>query len=269
MSEAGPGGAPREVLEPLRSAPRRTAIVSDIDGTLAPISAAPGDATVPPEAADVLRALAARYALVACLSGRRAVEARRLVGVGELVYVGNHGFESLSPGEESAVLDPAISERAELARGFLHELDGEALERAGLRGEDKGPIQSLHWRGADDEAAAERQAREIAARAERSGLEARWGRKVLELRPVADLDKGSAISRLIRERGVGLALYGGDDVTDLDAFAALRRLLAEGELERAVCVGVASDEEPRGLREGSDLVVDGTSGFLALLDGLA
>jgi trehalose 6-phosphate phosphatase len=260
---------PAKLLDPLRDEPGRSAIICDIDGTLAPISPRPDQASVPAETRATLRALAARYALVGCLSGRRAVEARRMVGVQELVYVGNHGFESVGPGEEEPRIDPAISSQAERASAFVGALDRDRLVALGLRREDKGPIQSLHWRGAPQEAEAELEAKEIAGRAAEGGLEARWGRKVLELRPLAEIDKGSAIERLITENGAVCALYGGDDVTDLDAFRALRKMRDEGRLEHAVCVGLASDEEPTGLREGSDVMVDGTKGFLELLRSLA
>lgn len=257
-----------ELLEPFRTEPARSAILCDIDGTLAPIAAEPDGASVPDEARATLRALATRYALVGCLSGRQSLEARRLVGVDELVYVGNHGFESLAPGTDEPRVDPAVSEAAERARELIAALDPTRLERAGLRLEDKGPIQSLHWRGAAREADAEREAKEVAARAAEGGLEARWGRKVLELRPASGIDKGSAIERLIDQHGADRALYGGDDITDLDAFRALRRMRSDGRLEHAACVGVASDEEPPGLREHSDVVVAGTAGFLDLLNSL-
>jgi trehalose 6-phosphate phosphatase len=197
------------------------------------------------------------------------VDARRMVGVGELVYVGNHGLELLVPGVDEPRLAPAMSAGAERAREFIAALDRARLDGVGLRREDKGPIQSLHWRGAARGEEAELEAKEIAARAADRGLEPRWGRKVLELRPMADIDKGSAVERLIAEHRLPRALFGGDDVTDLDAFGALRRMRSTGRLEHAVCVGVASDEEPPDLRERSDVVVEGTAGFLDVLRSLA
>ena len=71
---------------------------------------------------------------------------------------------------------------------------------------------------------------------------------MLEIRPVAEIDKGTAAERLLGERSVELALFGGDDRGDLDAFAALREMANAGRLRAAVCVGVASDEAPAGAR---------------------
>ena len=65
------------------------------------------------------------------------------------------------------------------------------------------------------------------------------------------------------------ALFGGDDETDLDAFTALRWLERAGRLDQAVCIGVASEEQPEDLAERTDVTVDGTAGFLAVLRMLA
>jgi trehalose 6-phosphate phosphatase len=96
-----------------------------------------------------------------------------------------------------------------------------------------------------------------------------WGRKVLEIRPPVRLDKGRGVERLLRGAGLTGALYAGDDRTDLDAFAALRRLVDEGELQTAVCVGVRSDETPEELEAEADILVDGPAGVRRMLEALA
>ena len=255
-------------LEPLRAEPRRSAILCDVDGTLAPIVTDPEAAAVPEEARRVLRDLAQRYLLVACVSGRRASAARRLVGLDELTYAGNHGLEVLTPGEIEPRIDPSVGRRAAAAAGFAARLDWAALGSIGLRLEDKGPIQAIHWRGAPDVEAAEQRAREVAALAEEEGLIPHSGRMVLELRPTADVHKGIAIRRLIADPGAARATFGGDDRTDVDGFDALHELERTGELETAVCVGVDSAEAPAELRAQADVVVSGTAGFLELLRSL-
>jgi trehalose 6-phosphate phosphatase len=257
------------LLEPLRAHPGSSAIFCDIDGTLAPIVERADDAAVPEDAAEVLRSLARTYALVGCVSGRRASEARRLVAVDELVYIGNHGFERLLPGEGEPELDPAVAGHEDDAVAFAGRLDAGELSSAGLRVEDKGPIRSLHWRGAADQGAAETRAREIASEAIGRNLVPHWGRKVLEIRPAVHLDKGTALAELLEERGVPNALFGGDDRTDVDAFRRLRDLRAAGHLEASVCVGVSSEEEPAELRAEADVMVEGTAGFLEVLRELA
>jgi trehalose 6-phosphate phosphatase len=258
-----------ELIEPLRADPGASAVLCDIDGTLAPIVPDPEDAAVPEETREVLRQLGGRYALVACVTGRPALEARWIVGIEELVYSGNHGLELLRPGATDPELDPAVADDARRARDFVLDLGAAEVSAAGLRLESKGPIQALHWRGAEDEAAARRQADRIAGAARTAALVPHWGRKVLEIRPVAHIDKGTAVERLLSEHAAQLALFGGDDRGDLDAFAALGRLAGSGRLRAAVCVGVASDEAPPELAELADAVVAGPDGFLEVLRTLA
>jgi trehalose 6-phosphate phosphatase len=267
-SETG-AGSWSALLDPLRGDPARTAILTDVDGTLAPIVDRPEDAAVPEPARAALAALSERYGLVGCVSGRQATDARRLVGLGELAYAGNHGLELLLPGEAEPRLDPSLEGREAEAAEFLDGLDAAALAGAGLRREDKGPIQALHWRGAPQETAAERRAREIALAAGRAGLEPRWGRKVLELRPIGGGGKDGAVASLLAGGQLDRALYAGDDRTDLDAFRRLRELREGEELETAVCVGVLSPEAPAELAGESDLTVSGPEGWLAILESLA
>ena len=189
------------ILEPLRADPASAAILCDIDGTLAPIVGDPDAAAVPAEATAVLAALAGRYRLVACVSGRRASAARRMVGVEQLTYAGNHGLEVLGPGDSTPSLDPELGDRGGAAAGFVSGLDWDRLGRVGLRLEDKGPIQAIHWRGAADEQAASQRARELAVLAEEEGFVAHLGRMVVEVRPLSTVHKGTAVRRLISEAG--------------------------------------------------------------------
>jgi len=231
-----------DLLAPLREAPERSALIFDVDGTLAPIVARPELAEVPRATKAELERLAVRYLLVAFVSGRSGEEARRLVGLSGVRYVGNHGLE----------LDPGAYELQAQLAAFR-----DTVER---KVEDKGLTLTYHFRGAN-EAEARAELEEIARRAAAEGLAPRWGRKVLEIRPAVQADKGTAVQVLIREAGARRALYAGDDTTDLDAFAAL----ADTSLEHVVRVAVSSEEAPPGLTAAADLVVEGTSGLAGIL----
>ncbi len=257
------------LLEPLRDDPGHTAVLTDVDGTLAPIVERAEDAAVSPATREALHALSERFALVCCVSGRQAEEARRLVGLDGLAYAGNHGLELLLPGDDAPRPDPSLAGRERDAAAFVATIDSEVLAPSGLRLEDKGAIQALHWRGAEDEAAAEARAHELATAAGRAGLEPRWGRKVLELRPVGGGGKDAAVASLLASDGLAHVVYAGDDRTDLDAFRRLRELQEEGELRSAVSVGIASEEAPSELQEESDLTVEGPPGWLGVLEWLA
>jgi trehalose 6-phosphate phosphatase len=228
-------------LARLRSEPGRAAVLLDVDGTLAPIVARPELAAVPEETREEVRRLATRYALVAAVSGRAGTDAKRLVGVERVVYIGVHGLE--------------LAPEAERWRARLRPFAAESWPWL----EDKGLTVAFHWREAPDEQAAQRELEAIAAQAAEAGLEARWGRKVLELRPPVEADKGTAVRTLLAERGLERALYAGDDTTDLDAFRGL-----DG-LELGVRVAVASPEGPPELRDAADLVVDSPGELLELL----
>ena len=258
-----------DALQPLRADPSRAAVLLDIDGTLAPIVEHAADARVPERTRQLLAAVARRYRLVACVSGRRASEARALVSLGTITYLGSHGAELLRAGWMEAVVDRDFEEWARRVADFGHKLSAAELRRARVRVEDKGPILAFHWRGASDEQSARAMIDAIAARAEAGGLSVHWGRKVLEVRPPVRIDKGAGITALLQGSGVQTALYAGDDATDLDAFRALARLSEAGRLKRALRVGVRSDEGPDAILEEADLVVDGTEGVEELLSVLA
>lgn len=225
----------------LRSEPGRAGVLLDVDGTLAPIVARPELSVVPEETREQVRRLAGRYALVACVSGRTGKEAERLVGVEGVVYVGVHGLE----------LAPEAERWRETLRPFAGE-DWPWLE-------DKGLTVAFHWREAPNDEQARRSLELVAERARAAGIEAHWGRKVLELRPPVEADKGTAVRALLAERGLTRALYAGDDTTDLDAFAAL-----DG-LELAVRVAIASAEAPAALRARADVVLDSPAALAGLL----
>ncbi len=258
-----------EALEPLTADPSRGAVFCDIDGVLAPIVTRADEAQVRQATALLLGRLTRRYACVACVSGRSAAEARRLVGVGGIAYAGSHGAELLEPGAARATVDPEFAGWEGRVKQFVAERDDATLRRLRVRIEDKGPIVALHWRGAPDEEEALARVEQIAAEAEGAGLGTHWGRKVLELRPPVPFDKGRAVTRLVELAEPRSALFGGDDTTDLDAFDALDRLAESGRLDARVRVGVRSEEGPAAIVERADLVVDGVDGFAAVLAALA
>ena len=233
--------AAEALLEVLAENPAAAAIMLDVDGTLAPIVARPELASVPESTRAELRRLVDRYALVACISGRAGEDAARVVGVDGPVYVGVHGLE--------------LAPEAERWRGPLREF----AESVDWPVEDKGLAVVFHYRQAEDEEAALGVLRSVADRATALGLQAQFGRKVLEVRPPVAADKGTAVRALLEQRGLRRALYAGDDTTDLDAFRGL-----DG-LELSVRIAVASAEGPPKLREAADIVVESPAELAELL----
>jgi trehalose 6-phosphate phosphatase len=245
--------------------PGRAAIFCDVDGTLAPIVQRPEDARVPEETSRLLGRLARRYGCVACVSGRSVADVRRLVGVGGVAYAGSHGAELLEPGSTTPRVAEAFKNWERQVKAFVAERDTAELRSLRIRIEDKGPIMTFHWRGAPNEERARTHLEGLAQEAETAGLAIHWGRKVLEIRPPVPVNKGQAVRDLVLRTGVRTALFGGDDVTDLDGFAALETLVEEGTLEAAVRVGVRSQEGPPEIVRQADVVVDGIEGFQRVL----
>ncbi|MHB1467870.1 MAG: trehalose-phosphatase [Solirubrobacteraceae bacterium] len=268
-----PAATPLEALEPLRADPACAAVLLDIDGTLAPIVRHASDAHVPEATRTLLIEIAKRYGLVGCISGRRCTSARQIVAIGSIAYVGNHGGELLRGGSTRVEVLPEVAAWTDRVQAFARRNVDRECQRLRIRSEDKGAIVALHWRGAPDEQAAAALVRELAARAEQEGFAVHWGRKVLEVRPPVEMHKGIGIRQLLREvrdegEPIATAVYVGDDLTDIDAFAGLRELVGAGELESAVCVGVGSDEAPAELVQAADFSVDGESGVRGLLEAL-
>jgi trehalose 6-phosphate phosphatase len=234
------------LLVRFRSEPEHAAVLLDVDGTLAPIVERPEDAVVPEGTRAEVARLAGRYGLVACISGRPSAEARRIVGLDGIEYVGVHGLEA----------DPD-------ARSFASQLEAfaERIAWPWTVESKAGVTLSFHYREADDEQEGVRRAEDVAHAAEGAGLKPHHGRKVVEVRPPVQADKGTAVRRLLDGRPLTRALYAGDDTTDLDAF----RGLDEAGLDVSLKVSVGSPEMNRRLLTEADLVVDGPGELVRFL----
>jgi len=245
--------------------PASSALITDVDGTLCRIVGRPERAVVPARARAALETLADRLGVVACVSGRPVEVVSRMVDVPALTYIGNHGLEVIEPGGSTKVeLDPA---EVGLTADFIRSHDNPFWVAAGIRVEDKGPIQALHWRGADERT--EQTVREIAEQAEAAGLDIHWGRKVMEVRPPGMEGKAGAVESLLDGRSARTVVFAGDDRTDLEAAQRLREMDRAGEIERLVLVAVASDEGPEELVEIADVVLDDPDRWIEMLRDLA
>jgi trehalose 6-phosphate phosphatase len=253
-----------ELLEPLRADPANAAILLDIDGTLAPIVRHASDAHVPEPTRRLLIAISKVYGFVACVSGRPAAVARQMVSIGSIAYIGNHGCELLRPGSSETIVAGDVAAWADRVQAFAARVDTPALQQLRVRREDKGAIVAFHWRGAPDEAAALGAVEALEQAAAAVGLDPHRGRKVLEIRPPVPIDKGRGVRWVLAEESPAAALYVGDDLTDIDAFAGVRSVAGDA----AVCIGVRSEETPPELEAAADAMVDGTRGVAQLLEAL-
>jgi trehalose-phosphatase len=256
------------VLAPLRDHPRESAVLCDVDGTLAPIAPRPEDAMVPEASMPVLRALRDRMRLLGFVSGRSLRDVERMVGLGGCAYAGNHGMEIHLPGRPPRLADGVEAHLPAIA-AFAASWPAARREAADVRLEEKGATLSFHTRGARDPEAAARLLESIAEDARARGLVPTLGREVLEVRPPVPIDKGTAVRALLEGAGVRRALYAGDDRTDADAWRALRAMRDEGALDAAVGLAVVSGEVPPAVHASADIEVPGIAGALAALAHLA
>jgi trehalose 6-phosphate phosphatase len=244
-------------------------IVSDFDGTLSPIVLEPTAARIVPAARAALRRLArlaetrpGRVRLVV-LSGRTARDVAGRVRVGGIAYHGNHGIEAgtLGRGERAERLEVASDESLEPfvpSAGALGRAVARQLGKPDwLFVEDKGPSVAFHFRQAPDAERARAALLEAIDAVESEvgdhGLAAIDGRRVIEFRPAEAGGKGTAVERLIERERPGAVLAMGDDRTDAEAFAVVRRAREAGSLDGlALAVHAAAREAPPEVRHAAD-----------------
>ncbi|MDA8290827.1 MAG: trehalose-phosphatase [Actinomycetota bacterium] len=240
-------------------------MVTDFDGTIAPIVGDPGAARPLPGALDALHDLAHRYATVAVVSGRPASFLVQVLGIGDgrsaLVAYGSYGAERIDP--DGSVTAPAPDAGAEAAVARAAD-DLEARSGPGVEVERKRWSVAVHWRNAPRLAAA---SAGIASHvATSAGLDLREARMAVELVLPGAPDKGSAVGALCE--GAHAACYLGDDSGDLPAFAALAALRRD-RCAYTASIAVASDEVPERLVAAADLLLDGPGAAVAFLAALA
>ncbi|MGH3310872.1 MAG: trehalose-phosphatase [Streptomyces sp.] len=267
--------AGRSGLAAILAEPQRALVALDFDGTLAPIVDDPAEARAHPGAVPALSRLAPLLRAVAVVTGRPAEAAVRysgldgVEGLHHLTVLGAYGVERWDAATGSlraAAPPPGVA----AVRDELPALLAELAAPPGTWTEDKGRAVAVHTRRTDDPAAAFALLRDpLFALADRHGLVVEPGRMVLELR-APGVDKGAALLDHVREVGATAVLYGGDDLGDLAAFAAVEKLRGEGLPGLLVCSGGGdTDETVPEIAGRADIVVDGPGGVVQLLDALA
>jgi trehalose 6-phosphate phosphatase len=266
-SELALGPALERALELGRDAVGATpaGLLTDFDGTLSPIVTDPAAARLVDGVADALRSLAERLAVVAVVTGRAPLDARRMTGVPALLVAGNHGTEWLEPGAAA----PVASEAMLAARERIAAVVGRLPDLPGVSIEDKGASATVHYRTAPDPDAARRTVVD-AIGDPGPGVELRPGRMSVEIRPVGLGDKGAATRTILDRFGLRGAVVMGDDVTDLDMFRAVADARTAGGLRGAIIgVGGSDGEVPPEVADAADVVLPDPAAAARFLAALA
>jgi trehalose 6-phosphate phosphatase len=210
----------------------------DYDGTITPIAARPEMAVLSSQAKEILKQISHHSLFkLAIISGRSLSVIKALVGLENIAYVGNHGLEIECPlwhcqaqGREKISFTHPIAKEIE---PVLKKLEQSLRERlVGIDGviiENKGLTLSVHYRLAKETAV--KKIKKLFLEAieygnARDKLQVTEGKKVLEVRPPVEWNKGKAIERLLEIYGTpgSLPIFAGDDITDEDGFRVLQMI---------------------------------------------
>lgn len=240
-------------------------LFSDFDGALSEIASVPDDAVAFPGAEEAIRALSNQLEVAGIITGRAVDDVGRMISINDLVVVGNHGLEWWNKGQrhdhESGVA--AIEAIAKVMNETEKALAGET-DVSNMIWENKRLSATIHFRNVDDPAETEALLLPIVVPlAEENGLRCTTGKMIVEIRPQAQVNKGTAIDTLIEQHGLQSAVYIGDDVTDVDGFRALREQRASGV--HTLAVGVVTPDAHPDVIEHADEVVGSVAELVEVL----
>ncbi len=228
---------------------RQAAVFLDYDGTLTPIVDTPAQAVLSDEMRTTVRRLGDRC-VTAVISGRGRADVQERVRLDNLFYAGTHGFDIVGPAGSG--IGHQVGREFLPVMGELHQrLEGALAHVPGLLLETKGYSIAVHYRLVDDAAVSDVEAVVDGLLQDYAGLRKTHGKKVFEIRPRFDWNKGKAVEWILQALGVDhVPLYLGDDTTDEDAFEAVA---GRG-------VGILVAEQPRPTAAGYRLRDDAEVG---------
>ena len=243
-------------LDVIKEALKRSpfGLITDIDGTISQTAPTPREARVSPLCHQYLSALCNQLALVAAISGRPAAEAKNMINIDGIVYIGNHGLERWSEGHSEFIRD--AQSYSGVIKAALEEVTP-LISTKGIIIDNKGVTATIHYRLCQDPQSAERN---ILAAIESStharGLRTIRDRMAIELVPPVEVNKGTATLDLIQEYNLQGGVYLGDDLTDIDAFRAIHAACHDLDFQ-GFAIGVISREMPEKLVEEADFTLNG------------
>lgn len=235
---------------------KKTAVITDIDGTISKIVLDPDKAVISRIMKNTLRKLVNKFQLVGIITGRNVRNAKEMLEVDGLLYIGSHGLEYLK--DDEIYIEPEVEEYLPIIKKVAQDIQTEELcSIKDILFQEKGICLSVHYRKCEDPEGTRRKILDVINELE--GLEnfkITEGRKVVDIRPKIGHDKGTILEKLVFENAVEKIIYLGDDVTDVDAFNKLKKLKGEGKVN-GVGIVVVSEEVPEFVKENASFYVNG------------
>jgi len=240
------------IKESLRRFP--LGLITDVDGTISQTAPTPQQAMVSPLCRHYLSILCQHLALVAAISGRPAVELKNMIGISGMVYIGNHGLERWTEGHSEFPED--VQDYSRVVKAAIKELT-RLLSIEGISIQDKGITATIHYRLCREPQSAEKDILSALkdsphARSLRIMLE----KMAIDLLPPVNINKGTATLDLIQEYSLRGGIYMGDDLTDIDAFRAIRTAARTLDFH-GFAIGITSQEMPEMLAAEVDFTLNG------------
>jgi trehalose-phosphatase len=212
-----------EIINKIRNADH-ILLCLDYDGTLVPICSKPSLAKLSFETKNLLTCLSQNpYIFISIISGRSLDEIRKLIGVENILYAGNHGFEVSY--KENYWVHPEAKKIKPFLKNVVKELKAQLNTVDGVLIEDKGLTLSVHYRNIVGESKDIKKIIYNIITPYSKMLKITLGKKVYEIRPKIDWDKGKVITKIQQVFNMKemLKIYIGDDKTDEDAFKILKQ----------------------------------------------
>lgn len=230
----------------------RPVLFLDFDGTLTDIKDKPELAVLAKDTRDLISKLS-KKTIIVIISGRTRKDLERLIGVEDVFYAGNHGFDMKGRGLSM------IKSTGYDFKGLYKLLAEELKDIKGVLIEDKELSIAVHYRMVDEtkfpyiESVVNRIIRD------NNMLRLMLGKKVFEIIPNIDWDKSKAMQWIIEKlqlswSGDSRIVYMGDDITDEFVFRfnrtrGLNILVSEKSIVSASDFRVKNVNEARSVLE--------------------